>query len=103
MMEATMPDSVFVPVTKDSFKEMSAPEKERVISEFKQECIYASGDVQSILDFTADVILLSNKLPTKLDFTKLVAAINGENVSDPKTLDKSPIADEGGEDAKESE
>lgn len=96
-----MEGSVFVPVTKESFKDMPAPEKDRVISDFKQECIYASGDVQALLDFTADVILLSNKLPTKLDFTKLVGAINGENVSDPKTLDTSPVAD-GGDDVQKS-
>ena len=78
------------PVNKDTFKNMSTAEKEDLINAFKKEILLASDDVQGVLDFTADVIIQAHKLPLKLDYNKIVNAINGET-ADPKTLDNEKI------------
>ena len=85
----------FVPISKEIFKNMTAVDKERVIAEFKQECLLTSGDIQGLVDFVADVLLLNKTLPTNVDMTKLIAAINGEEASDPKTLAQSDVAEGG--------
>ena len=85
----------FVPISKEIFKDMTAVDKERVIAEFKQECLLTSGDIQGLVDFVADVLLLNKTLPTNVDMTKLIAAINGEEASDPKTLAQSDVAEGG--------
>jgi len=89
----------FVPISKEIFKNMTAVDKERVIAEFKQECLLTSGDIQGLVDFVADVLLLNKTLPTNVDMTKLIAAINGEEASDPKTLSQSDVAEGGNNDS----
>jgi len=90
----------FVPVTKDIFKQMSSAEKEEVISHFKRECLMASDDIQGVIDFATDVIRLSHKLPVKLDFSQIIAAINNEEVADPTVIEHSEVA-KGGENVPE--
>lgn len=81
-------------VSNEKFKEMSQAERDELISSFKRECLLASDDVQGVLDFTAEVIALAKKCPLKLDYTRLVNAINGEIPSDPTKLERTEIAGE---------
>lgn len=83
--------NTFLPVDKEVYKNMTSAEREELVNAFRKEMLLASDDVQSLLDFTADVILQAHKLPSlKLDYSKIVNAINGES-ADPKKLENTEI------------
>lgn len=91
----------FIPVTKEIFRNMSSSEKDEVISHFKRECLMASDDIQGVIDFATDVIRLSHSLPVKLDYSKLIAAINNEELPSPVAIEHSDIAEGEGADGAE--
>jgi hypothetical protein len=75
------------PISKESFKQLSPTEKEQLIAAFTRESLFASDDVQNLLNYVADVIDIVKQVPTiKVDYSRLVDSINNKP-ADPASLD----------------
>ena len=88
-------------INKEDVKAMTPQQKDDLYSAFKKECLMAASDVQEMVDFMTEVVLVVNTAPINVDFTKLESAIKGSlgtSEEEVVTLETSEVAEYPAED-----
>lgn len=81
-------------IDKDAIKNMTVEQREELANEYQKECLITSSDIQQLVDFMTEVMLIIKDTPIKVDCKFLLEAIQtGTTSKDPTKLEMTQIAE----------